>query len=185
MAAAAKLTRDLGAQFGFSTQNVFGHGGVSSQKMPSEGKALVDAVKAGTANLESTMPQARYGGVFRGPMSGYGARLHGNEAVIPLKNGNVPVAMPKDFTASMLKVTQLIEQVGLDTNAEFNTAGRMANQLATSSVDSGTAEMMNAFQQMMQEMRSQNDENRRLMENVVRAQRTTAGITQKILRTAT
>jgi hypothetical protein len=61
----------------------------------------------------------------------------------------------------------------------------MANQLATSSVDSGTAEMMNAFQQMMQEMRSQNDENRRLMENVVRAQRTTAGITQKILRTAT
>jgi GH24 family phage-related lysozyme (muramidase) len=36
---------------------------------------------------------ARDGGVFNGPTSGYPATLHGNEAVIPLKNGSVPVSM--------------------------------------------------------------------------------------------
>lgn len=36
---------------------------------------------------------ARDGGVFDGPDSGYPATLHGNEAVIPLKNGSVPVTI--------------------------------------------------------------------------------------------
>jgi hypothetical protein len=38
--------------------------------------------------------QARDGGVFDGPKSGYDVTLHGNEAVIPLKGGAVPVTMP-------------------------------------------------------------------------------------------
>jgi len=37
--------------------------------------------------------QARDGGIFDGPKSGYPMTLHGTEAVIPLKNGSVPVAM--------------------------------------------------------------------------------------------
>jgi GH24 family phage-related lysozyme (muramidase) len=36
---------------------------------------------------------ARDGGVFDGPNSGYPATLHGKEAVIPLKNGSVPVTI--------------------------------------------------------------------------------------------
>jgi len=36
---------------------------------------------------------ARDGGMFDGPMSGYPATLHGPEAVIPLKNGMVPVSI--------------------------------------------------------------------------------------------
>lgn len=40
------------------------------------------------------VPKARNGGVFQGPLSGYPAVLHGKEAVIPLKNGAVPVMMP-------------------------------------------------------------------------------------------
>jgi muramidase (phage lysozyme) len=38
---------------------------------------------------------ARDGGIFSGPESGYPATLHGNEAVIPLKDGNVPAEIPK------------------------------------------------------------------------------------------
>jgi hypothetical protein len=38
--------------------------------------------------------QAQDGGVFDGPKSGYDVTLHGNEAVIPLKGGAVPVTMP-------------------------------------------------------------------------------------------
>lgn len=36
---------------------------------------------------------ARDGGIFEGPKSGYPMTLHGSEAVIPLKNGSVPVNM--------------------------------------------------------------------------------------------
>jgi len=45
--------------------------------------------------------QARDGGVFSGPDSGYdNITLHGTEAVIPLKNGAVPVRLFGDETAS-------------------------------------------------------------------------------------
>ena len=45
--------------------------------------------------------QAREGGVFSGPDSGYdNITLHGTEAVIPLKNGAVPVRLFGDETAS-------------------------------------------------------------------------------------
>ena len=36
---------------------------------------------------------ARYGGIFSGPDQGYPVELHGTEAVIPLKNGTVPVEL--------------------------------------------------------------------------------------------
>ena len=46
--------------------------------------------------------QARDGGVFSGPESGYdNITLHGTEAVIPLKNGAVPVRLFNDETASV------------------------------------------------------------------------------------
>ncbi len=43
--------------------------------------------------ITPSMPSAAGGNVFSGPKSGYLAQLHGNEAVIPLKNGAVPVAL--------------------------------------------------------------------------------------------
>jgi len=39
------------------------------------------------------IPGAASGAVFNGPSSGYPVMMHGNEAVIPLKNGKVPVEM--------------------------------------------------------------------------------------------
>lgn len=185
MAAAMNLTRDLASNFGFSTQNVFGHGAVSSAKMADEGKALVDAVKGGMSTAESTMPQARDGGVFDGPMSGYRAMLHGNEAVIPLKRGSVPVTMPRDFTDTMAKVRVMLEQFGRDSNtsgADPTTADQL--NMAADEVINSRNEMMSAFREMMTEIRNQSQATRSMMENVVRAQETTNNVSQRILRTA-
>lgn len=44
--------------------------------------------------IAGMMPQAAKGAVLNGPMSGYPAMLHGQEAVIPLQDGAVPVTMP-------------------------------------------------------------------------------------------
>jgi hypothetical protein len=88
MIAAIKLNQDLSGKFGYGSQNVFGHGQVTSRKGADEGTALVDAIKNG---VKDTNPQAQHGGIFSGPMSGYPVTMHGNEAVIPLKNGKVPV----------------------------------------------------------------------------------------------
>jgi hypothetical protein len=57
------------------------------------------------------------GGMFSGPKSGYPATLHGNEAVIPLKNGEVPVSIDnkgadqlqtevRKLTANVIRLTQ-------------------------------------------------------------------------------
>jgi hypothetical protein len=35
----------------------------------------------------------RYGGISSGPESGYYQKLHGTEAVVPLKGGAIPVKM--------------------------------------------------------------------------------------------
>ena len=44
--------------------------------------------------IAGMMPQAAKGAVLNGPMSGYPAMLHGQEAVIPLQDGAVPVTLP-------------------------------------------------------------------------------------------
>jgi len=53
--------------------------------------AAATAIAAGLMNV-SKIVSAADGGMFSGPVSGYPAVLHGNEAVIPLKNGAVPVS---------------------------------------------------------------------------------------------
>lgn len=53
--------------------------------------AWLDAITKHEGNREGKTIQAADGGMFSGPKSGYSATLHGDEAVIPLKNGAVPV----------------------------------------------------------------------------------------------
>jgi lysozyme len=48
--------------------------------------------------------QAAEGGMFSGPKSGYPATLHGDEAVIPLKDGNVPVEMNNANQSEMINL---------------------------------------------------------------------------------
>ena len=51
------------------------------------------------------------GGVFDGPKSGYAATLHGNEAVIPLKDGAVPVSMSQEFNMTAVNLGELVNQM--------------------------------------------------------------------------
>ena len=58
--------------------------------------------------LVQTGFQAADGGVFDGPKSGYAATLHGNEAVIPLKDGAVPVSMSQEFNMTATNLGELV-----------------------------------------------------------------------------
>ena len=84
-----------------------------------DGKTLPGLVKRRQyeSNLFKQDLQAADGGVFSGPKSGYPATLHGTEAVIPLKNGEVPVNIDnkgadqlqtdvRNLTANVIRLTQ-------------------------------------------------------------------------------
>jgi hypothetical protein len=57
-------------------------------------KSVKDAMHFSAARSEGgSLLKASDGGVFQGPSSGYNVELHGKEAVIPLKDGAVPVSL--------------------------------------------------------------------------------------------
>jgi hypothetical protein len=60
---------------------------------------------------EGQVVQAEKGGVFDGPKSGYAATLHGPEAVIPLKDGAVPVSMSQEFNMTATNLGELVNQM--------------------------------------------------------------------------
>jgi predicted chitinase len=111
------------------------------------------------------MPKARDGGTFRGPMSGYPAVLHGNEAVIPLKNGAVPVMMP-----------------ALDELVSSNRAVDAQVQVLRNEMGSMMRELTNAIQ-TMKETGSQ-ERMIQLLEGMSRSQQSTATATQRMAQLA-
>lgn len=57
-------------------------------------KSRKDAMHFSAAQSEGgSLLKAKEGGMFSGPTSGYNVELHGKEAVIPLKDGAVPVSL--------------------------------------------------------------------------------------------
>jgi hypothetical protein len=102
MEAAVKLNQDLSGKYGYGSQNVFGHGQVTSRKGAEEGIALVNAIKGG---VRDTNPQAKYGGILSGPMTGYPVTLHGNEAVVPLTTDSLLEKLGTTPAASLEKPT--------------------------------------------------------------------------------
>jgi len=75
------------------------------------GKGAYDGVgsnKAIGSRAEYLAAFARDGGIFDGPKSGYAATLHGMEAVIPLKNGAVPVSMSQEFNMTAANLGELV-----------------------------------------------------------------------------
>jgi muramidase (phage lysozyme) len=90
------------------------------------GKGAYDGVgsnKAGGSRAEYLAAFARDGGVFDGPKSGYAATLHGREAVIPLKDGAVPVSMSQEFNMTATNLGELV-------NIMKNNVDMQANMLA-------------------------------------------------------
>jgi hypothetical protein len=79
-----------------------GIGGNQAHNSPDAVGAALDADRKGKLSAAS-------GGVFDGPKSGYPMTLHGPEAVIPLKDGMVPVSMNDNGMSAMMQ--QLINQL--------------------------------------------------------------------------
>jgi hypothetical protein len=81
--------------------------------------------------------QARDGGVFSGPDTGYdNITLHGTEAVIPLKNGAVPVRLFGDETASS-EPSDGVPDFGSMINSLGSTMFAAVESLKPESIDSG------------------------------------------------
>jgi muramidase (phage lysozyme) len=110
-------------------------------------------------------PKARDGGMFRGPKSGYPAVLHGHEAVIPLRNGAVPVMMP-----------------ALDELVSSNRAVDAQVQVLRNEMGSMMRELTNAIQ-TMKETGSQ-ERMIQLLESMSRSQQSTATATQRMAQLA-
>lgn len=110
-------------------------------------------------------PKARDGGMFRGPKSGYPAVLHGHEAVIPLKNGAVPVMLP-----------------ALDELVSSNRAVDAQVQVLRNEMGSMMRELVNAIQ-TMKETGSQ-ERMIQLLESMSRSQQNTATATQRMAQLA-
>jgi hypothetical protein len=112
-----------------------------------------------------------------------------NEAIIPLKNGAVPVDMPKDFVDSMSKYNFLIDQVksGFEksnVSPEFNKELENIKSQAMASAGPGGEAMLAAFNQMTAELRAQAEANRSLFEAMLRGQATGNDIQSKLLKYA-
>jgi hypothetical protein len=115
--------------------------------------------------IAGMMPQAARGAVLNGPMSGYPAMLHGNEAVIPLQDGAVPVNMP-----------------ALDELVSSNRAVDAQVQVLRNEMGSMMRELTNALVSM-KESGSQ-ERMIQLLESMSRSQQSTATATQKMAQLA-
>ena len=71
-------------------------------------QAMGDAITQHEGKPTGKVLQAATGGVFDGPKSGYSATLHGMEAVIPLKDGAVPVSMSQEFNMTAANLGELV-----------------------------------------------------------------------------
>jgi muramidase (phage lysozyme) len=138
-------------------------GGQSAYQGLGSNKATVGRQEVLTALTD--VPKAKDGGMFQGPMSGYPAVLHGKEAVIPLKNGAVPVMMP-----------------ALDELVSSSRAVDAQVQVLRNEMGSMMRELVNAIQ-TMKETGSQ-ERMIQLLESMSRSQQTTAAASQRMAQLA-
>jgi hypothetical protein len=136
--------------------------------------------------------QAKDGGVVP-PLPGGSNVLAGEagqaEAIIPLKNGAVPVTMPKDFVDSMSKYNFLMDQIkgGLgETNIspEFKQEMEGIKSQAMANAGPGAEAMLAAFTQMSSALIAQGEANRAVLEEMLRGQKTSNNIQSDLLKYA-
>jgi hypothetical protein len=130
--------------------------------------------------------QFKDGGVVKGPMSGYQATLHGSEAIIPLKNGAVPVSLNLKEMMSAIKNPDL----GFDLGSQLADIKQQGAIGLNESMDS----MMNNFRNTMTQSIGQvlsttsttggMEKIASIMEEMVRAQQASNSIQEKLLRAA-
>jgi muramidase (phage lysozyme) len=137
--------------------------GQSAYQGVGSNKATIGRQEVLTALTDA--PKARDGGMFSGPMSGYPAVLHGKEAVIPLKNGAVPVSLPS-----------------LDELVSSNRAVDAQVQVLRNEMGSMMRELTNAIQNI----KDSGSQERiiQLLESMSRSQQATATASQRMAQLA-
>lgn len=117
-----KPSRDEGKQLTTLLKSLGATKAIDEYNSPSA-KATAGHIHVEIAKMTGQGVQAAAGGVFDGPKSGYAATLHGMEAVIPLKDGAVPVSMSQEFNMTATNLGELV-------NIMKNNVGMQATMLA-------------------------------------------------------
>ena len=142
--------------------------------------AMTEKQKVWEGFKAGTVVSAADGGMFSGPKSGYSATLHGSEAVIPLKNGAVPVS---------LSMTDVLGGLGDDIAEQLK---EIKNQ-STSENDSVMRQVTSEFKTAMAQLSQQLSENARmqnqdgmssvaaLLQELISATKSGVDVQQKIL----
>ena len=86
------------------------------------------------------IPGAATGAVFDGPKSGYPVMMHGNEAVIPLKNGAVPVQMKGGNSGMQNNIYVTVEGGG--TKAQNKETGQIIGRAVEKELDKRLAKQL-------------------------------------------
>jgi hypothetical protein len=159
------------------------YAGIGGNKAHNPPEAVGAALDADRKNAVT----AADGGMFSGPKSGYSATLHGDEAVIPLNKGAVPVAMPKNFMEGISKYQSFMDQIKEGIAKTNNSTGykEEAEKIKSQgSAGSNTDAMVTAFKQLSDDLKAQAETNRELFESMLRAQNNSNDIQSKMLRVA-
>ena len=140
-----------------------------------------DGVNKAGITWEAALKRFGDGGIVTSPtFAQIGEK--GSEAVIPLKNGSVPVTMPRDFIKGMSQYQLVLDQI----KGKFDeTAGTpTVAQTRESQALPGAEAMLTAFRQMSDELKAQGAANRSLFESMLSIQKSSNDIQSKLLRHA-
>ena len=118
--------------------------GGSPDNPAAPGKGVMVAGAGGKATSpDSGKPSAKNGGVIKGPMSGYGANLHGTEAVVPLPDGKrIPVTVNgmNDFKSVVSSAQGGLSDLATSAKAAAQPMTETAATSTPSSADSGSGQ---------------------------------------------
>jgi hypothetical protein len=114
----------------------------------------------------------RDGGIASGPETGYNALLHGTEAIIPLKNGAVPVEISSDFIDSAFD---------RDMRREVVEPSVAASETASAIPTAPVVKESSAMMELLKEAREQNFSLLAMISELVREQRNANDISTRIL----
>lgn len=150
--------------------------GRASQQI-AQGKAHEDVLKLASGGIVPARP-----GGTRALIGEAGV----SEAVIPLKDGAVPIAMPRDFIEGTNKFQSLMDQIKGGYRETSSTGSKSAEETenAKSPVGNSADAMLAALRQMNDELKAQGDANRLVFESMLRVQANSNDIQSKMLRYA-
>jgi hypothetical protein len=109
--------------------------------------------------------QARDGGMFTGPTSGYNVELHGKEAVIPLTNGAIPINLEMPDVKKMFE--GIMQSMKDAPEREVTAVASSDNRAMTELVNvmrEQTAELINAMSEMIREQKNSTSVQERILQ---------------------